>query len=235
VRQPTLFNPACGVAGCPNLARTRKGGWCSAHYERHRRTGDVQAHVPVKQHRTGCAVPGCERGHYARALCQLHRDRLESTGSVRADEPLRPRFETRYDEAGRRYCHGCERFLDVNAFHGLSNRCIRCRQVAHFGMDAASWERLLASQGGRCAVCRTDEPGRTWHTDHDHECCPASRNTCGRCVRGILCSDCNTAIGLMRDDSDRLRAAASYLESHARRGPHEAPLADDSRPPEALA
>ena len=31
-------------------------------------------------------------------------------------------------------------------------------------------------------------------------------------VRGLLCTNCNVAIGHMKDDVERLRAAISYLE-----------------------
>lgn len=33
-------------------------------------------------------------------------------------------------------------------------------------------------------------------------------------VRGLLCSSCNTAIGLLRDDPAILRSAIAYLEKH---------------------
>ncbi len=65
---------------------------------------------------------------------------------------------------------------------------------------------MLATQGGRCAICETDEPrGRhsTFNVDHNHET---------GVVRGLLCCDCNLSIGKLGDDPARLRAAADYLE-----------------------
>jgi hypothetical protein len=77
--------------------------------------------------------------------------------------------------------------------------------------EAAFWA-LLGSQGDRCAVCGTDTPtNKGWCIDHDRRCCP-DKYTCGECVRGILCSNCNTALGLFKDDVDALRSAIQYLQ-----------------------
>lgn len=72
------------------------------------------------------------------------------------------------------------------------------------------YDELLASQGGKCAVCRTANPGgrggrAAFHVDHDHDY---------HHVRGLLCSRCNQALGLLRDSPHLLRAALRYLNAH---------------------
>ena len=75
------------------------------------------------------------------------------------------------------------------------------------------WE-LLEQQGGRCAIkaCGATEPGGMgkWHVDHDHSCC-AGKKSCGKCVRGLLCSRCNPMLGMARDNMAILLSAADYL------------------------
>lgn len=76
-----------------------------------------------------------------------------------------------------------------------------------YGLTQADYDRLLALQYGRCAICRTDDPGPhgCWGVDHDH--------VTGR-VRGLLCDRCNVGIGCLRDDPEILMAAARYVMKH---------------------
>jgi Recombination endonuclease VII len=79
----------------------------------------------------------------------------------------------------------------------------RRRTLRTYGLTVEDFDRRLADQHGRCAICGTDEPGtKGWCVDHDHE---------SGAVRGLLCSPCNLAIGYMGDDPERLKAAATYL------------------------
>jgi hypothetical protein len=86
---------------------------------------------------------------------------------------------------------------------------------AQFGISLPYYDALLAAQGGVCATCRRPERRKrgnsaeatALHVDHCHRT--------GR-VRGILCASCNTALGLLADDIDRVVAAAAYLEGHNR-------------------
>lgn len=82
-----------------------------------------------------------------------------------------------------------------------------------FGLTAEDYARMLAQQDGKCAICRqpetaihhkTGEP-RALAVDHDHKT---------NAVRGLLCRDCNTGLGLFDDDLETLRSAIAYLERH---------------------
>lgn len=93
------------------------------------------------------------------------------------------------------------------------------RQLAAFGLTPEDYDRMLSLQGGSCAICggSPDRSGRCqrFFVDHDHRCCPDRAKSCGQCVRGLLCSACNSALGLFGDDPDRLRSALDYLASGA--------------------
>jgi hypothetical protein len=51
--------------------------------------------------------------------------------------------------------------------------------------------------------------------DHDHSHCPGSYS-CGQCLRGKVCSQCNVILGMAADNPAVLRNAATYLESGVR-------------------
>lgn len=73
---------------------------------------------------------------------------------------------------------------------------------------------ILADQGGGCAICgaKPDPTPLSLSVDHDHSHC-AGEYGCEICVRGLLCSVCNSSLGGFRDSIERLRKAISYLRS----------------------
>lgn len=76
----------------------------------------------------------------------------------------------------------------------------------HYGVGSAEIEAMLETQGGRCAICRTDNwPGHHHkpHVDHCHDT--------GQ-IRGVLCASCNQGLGKFRDSPDLLQAAIAYLQ-----------------------
>lgn len=107
--------------------------------------------------------------------------RLKRTKSVQAIAP-----------AGTAWCAGCQTFRDLADFarDGKATKCKPCSSaVSHaamvaktYDLDAAGYDRLLALQGGRCAICRARPKTKRLAVDHDH-----GTNE----VRGLLCSRCN--------------------------------------------
>ncbi len=78
-----------------------------------------------------------------------------------------------------------------------------------YGITAERYFEMLATQDGKCAICRSSEPGgrfknNRFHVDHCH--------TSGT-VRGLLCNACNHLLGCAKDRQEVLRAAASYLDT----------------------
>ena len=76
---------------------------------------------------------------------------------------------------------------------------------AKYGLTIGGYERLKAAQNGACVTCRRTPKelnGRKLVVDHDHKT---------GLVRGLLCGPCNTAIGMVRENSEVLEAIAVYL------------------------
>lgn len=97
----------------------------------------------------------------------------------------------------------------------------RIERLRNYGMTVEQWEAIFEAQGRRCKICGCTEPGGPgvagWHVDHDHACCPARKRSCGKCWRGILCSNCNHVLGNARDDPVILQAALDYLRAYRAR------------------
>ena len=75
---------------------------------------------------------------------------------------------------------------------------------AKYNITLADYSKMLDSQGGVCAICCMPPGSKRLGVDHNHST---------GAVRGLLCYACNMAIGLLHDNADRIRKAASYIDS----------------------
>ena len=78
-----------------------------------------------------------------------------------------------------------------------------------YGITLEQYRGMLVSQGGLCAICKTDYPGGRWGqlcVDHDH--------ASGR-VRGLLCGRCNKALGMIRERPVVALSMVDYIYEHA--------------------
>lgn len=85
---------------------------------------------------------------------------------------------------------------DAGEFQRHKNLRVR---LTKYRLDRERFDRLMESQGGLCAICRSSP---ATHIDHCHGT---------GIVRGILCLACNTALGSFRDNVETMLSAVSYL------------------------
>lgn len=191
-----------------------------------------------------CKEDGCARPRYCRELCNRHYDQQRRSGELIPQILVCQECDRQflYVKYRRKFCsdsckikyHNRQRSLrprpqricacGAPAMHQTGKPvCADCKiddrsrpyrreyyleyTLRRRGLTVADYERMLAAQRGRCAICRRQDPrgnGR-WHIDHDH--------VTGQ-VRGLLCSNCNLALGYLGDDPDVIRAAATYVAKH---------------------
>lgn len=85
-----------------------------------------------------------------------------------------------------------------------------------YGLTLEQYLAMLDSQGGVCAICGRPPKtsGRPLHVDHDHACCPG-KDSCGKCVRALLCGNCNRGLAAFGDDVEVMRTAIAYVSAHS--------------------
>lgn len=81
-----------------------------------------------------------------------------------------------------------------------------------YKLTVEDYNQRLIAQDHKCDICGIPfaEKVRTPQTDHDHGCCPG-KESCGECVRSILCYNCNAGLGNFRDNVEVMRKAIEYL------------------------
>lgn len=133
--------------------------------------------------------------------------------AIDPDKPLGPtnfKIEAR-SKFDRRTPEGRKAYYDYKNKHNSEAKMGHFR-MSRYGISHQQYTEMLLAQKGLCAICNLPETavhhGRviTLSVDHDH--------ATGE-IRGLLCRDCNHAIGKLKDSPVNLRAAADYIEHHA--------------------
>lgn len=158
--------------------------------------------------RPECSADGCAMPHKAHGLCQNHyrQAKRRAAGLLRA-----------LVHDGQKFCARCKTVQPTESFGARSDghwhtHCSTCRPrvtaerrvVSRYNISAQRWRELCEAG---CAVCGSRD---RLCVDHDHSCCPGG-TSCGECVRGVLCTPCNTAEGMLGSDPDRVLALAAYI------------------------
>lgn len=121
-----------------------------------------------------------------------------------------------------KHCPDCGQMRERSEFNnnrtrgdGLQAICRLCQQerkwLARYGITREEYNEMLTRQNHACAICGiTADAYAKEHAAFDRFSVDHCHDT--HQVRGLLCNNCNAAIGLLKHDTSRLAAAISFLE-----------------------
>lgn len=103
-------------------------------------------------------------------------------------------------------CKVCHTRLSRNA--GRKNALERTNtfRMRVYGLGNVDVDKMITNQNGKCLICKNEFKDKNApHLDHNHKT---------GLVRGMLCTRCNTGLGLFKDDIQNLENAIAYLKVH---------------------
>ena len=156
-------------------------------------------------------------------------------------KPKKPMYRVVPNDPGLKHCYSCYKTKRVEEFYispsgkvyftckpcrldaalkarqhrdgplGKGARKTRNRYLRNrFGITIDDYERMNTAQGGLCKICLEAESrildGKLTGLSVDH-CHKTGK------IRGLLCSDCNKALGMFGDDPATMLRAIHYLEN----------------------
>ena len=74
-----------------------------------------------------------------------------------------------------------------------------------YKLTKEAYLQMKEDQNGRCAACKLENSSKDLAVDHCHKT--------GK-VRGLLCDQCNTSLGLLKDSPLRIKALLDFVEKH---------------------
>lgn len=179
---------------------------CAYHYGTARIHGQLPSNV--------CSVIDCDRPCHGRGLCPDHYEEGFERGDFGTPACAFAGCEKRARSKGYCKIHYAEARREGNlgakrcAIRGCASFAIsrdKCPAHMHrarrYGLSNEELAEL--DKGVPCAICGDGADT----VDHCHVT---------GLIRGYLCTDCNLSLGKMRDDPERLRRAADYLEKAKR-------------------
>lgn len=126
----------------------------------------------------------CADPSYRESVLSKRREAWRNNPAIRADRKARHRA-----------------FVEKNPDYNKDYKC-----KTKWGFTRREKQERVTAQGGCCGNpgCHTSDPGvRGWCTDHNTQQ-----------IRGELCTQCNAALGLLKENAERISGLIKYLKQY---------------------
>jgi hypothetical protein len=122
-----------------------------------------------------------------------------------------------YKDGRRGTCKKCHTSYTINYYNNNPDKKDAKNKMNTFykpnylfhNITKEKYDEMLKMYDGKCHSCK-DRDAKA--IDHDHACCKNGKGSCGKCVRGILCNQCNTALGLLQDSRQKIISLLEYIK-----------------------
>lgn len=222
LRTPANNGALCAAPNCDRTTWSETGGGakqslvkglCSTHFYQMRRARatdvssfEFDAYLNTSLQRDKiCSFHDCDREAYGKDLCKSHYGQLRRGTVLTSFKMCEICSIPGCESPGGKGKELCQKHRRYAATYGIS------------------WDALKDLFQAENRVCGNPACGSTerLHLDHDHSCCPyggvgdkKSQVSCGECIRGWLCDNCNRGLGCFFDDPRKLEGIVSYLETY---------------------
>lgn len=131
---------------------------------------------------------------------------MKRCSKCREEKPASEFFKQKESSDGLySYCKPCNAIAQRQKREGNAALAVKERNYmlkTKYGISEEKYLEMVSAQNGVCAICFKPDGGRRLAVDHCHAT---------GAVRGLLCGNCNWAIGLFMDKTESLLSAVRYL------------------------
>ena len=134
-------------------------------------------------------------------------------GVCNTTKPVTSFSSTKKTPQGKYYlrwrCKDCDRAAAKDRYNqnreAVIDRANKRNYLKSYGLTIEEVDAMIKAQNNKCKICNKTS-NRKLHVDHCH--------TTGK-IRGMLCHNCNTALGLFKEDINIMAKAMDYLQISA--------------------
>lgn len=197
--------------GCERVVE--KKGLCGLHYQRLRLKGELGEVDTIREYDNSkiCKIEGCQLATWSKGYCNLHYKRFKKYGEPGSYIRKRNDLPVKCSD-NEKICRACNEIKLLSEFSkaskghkGHMSKCKNCMKYINikkcYNLSREEYDSMMKNVV--CEICNRSREKMC--IDHCH--------TSGK-TRGVLCTYCNSAIGLFEDDLKFLENAIKYLEKH---------------------